>query len=62
MRIVNERVFYNHADFVAACEQLADELVDFITDSSNLKIRIIFGKASEDTENWLMEISEPVKN
>jgi hypothetical protein len=52
------RRFFTHTDFVAACEQLADELVDFITSSANLEIRIICGIVSEDTKLWLGKVSD----
>lgn len=47
--------FQTHACFVAACEQLADDLVDFKTDCCELLIEIIKGEIPKGTKKWLRE-------
>lgn len=48
--------FYNHADLVAACEQLADDLTDFETNSVELEIKVR-GKLSDSTKEWVSQVA-----
>ncbi len=49
--------FHSHEDYVAACEQLAEDLVSFEADSMEFIITIRSDLTNEKTIKWLELVS-----
>lgn len=52
--------FHSHQDYVAACEQLADDLISFEANSMDFIITIKSPIESEVTLDWLRQVAEVV--
>lgn len=50
--------FSNHQSYVAACEQLADDLISFEANSMDFIITVKSPIESEITLEWLREVAE----
>jgi hypothetical protein len=48
--------FHSHEDYVAACEQLAEDLVSFEADSMDFIITIQSALINNDTIKWLESV------
>lgn len=52
--------FKTHSDFVAACEQFADDLLSFNADHETLTIRITKGTLLNKTRKWITKVAREV--